>query len=158
MRLVVVRHPDCRRHLVENAGYGPEVMDALRTASPGYVVSSEIAAQLGMTAEERDAVSRIRSRGLSGLIPYSPKGSKVVRARAIVPYVEAGDVHLPSHAHWLPEFLEELSAFPEAVHDDQVDCVSAALAKMHNLGVHKTRTFGAEMRATTAGNRAGSLA
>jgi len=118
MALVTVRHPECRRHLVESAGYGPEVMQALRTASPGYVVSDDIAAQLGMTTDERDAVSRIRSRGLAGLIPVTPKGSKVVRARAIIPYVEAGDVHLPSRAPWLPEFLEELSAFPQGNHDD----------------------------------------
>ena len=155
--LVTVRHPHCRRHLVENAGYGPEVMDALRTPSPGYVVSNDMAAQLGMTPEERDAVSRIRSHGVSGLIPVTPKGSKTVRARAIAPYVEAGDVHLPAHAPWLGAFLEELSAFDQGSFDDQVDALSQALAKMHNLGIRKTRTFGEELRATTAGSVGGRL-
>jgi phage terminase large subunit-like protein len=153
LALVTVRHPECRRHLVENAGYGPEVMEALRTASPGYVVSDDIAAQLGMTVDERDSVSRIRSRGVSGLIPVTPKGSKVVRARAIVPYIEAGDVHIPAHAPWLGTFLEEMSAFPNGSHDDICDCVSMALARMHKLGTSRTRTFGEEMRATTAGSR-----
>jgi predicted phage terminase large subunit-like protein len=103
-----------------------------------------------MTAEERDAVSRIRSRGVTGLIPVTPKGSKTVRARAIAPYVEAGDVHLPARAPWLPAFLEELSSFDQGAFDDQVDALSQALAKMHNLGVRKTRTYGAELRSTTA--------
>jgi phage terminase large subunit-like protein len=148
--LITVRHPQCRRHLVENAGYGPEVMDSLRTPSPGYVVSDDLAAQLGMTADERDAVSHIRARGVTGLIPVKPRGSKTVRARAIVPYVEAGDVHLPAHAPWLGAFLEELSSFDQGSYDDQVDALSQALAKMHNLGVRRTRTYGEQLRSTQA--------
>ena len=148
--LITVRYPQCRRHLVENAGYGPEVMDALRTPSPGYVVNDDMAAQLGMTPAERDQVSTIRSRGVSGLIPVKPRGSKTVRARAVVPYIEAGDVHLPAHAPWLGAFLEEVSAFDQGSYDDQVDAMSQALAKMHNLGVRRQRTFGEQLRNTRA--------
>jgi hypothetical protein len=148
--LVTVRYPHVRRHLMENAGYGPEVMEALRTPSAGYEVSDEMAAELGMTAEEREQVSAIRRRGLSGIIPVTPKGSKIVRARAIAPYVEAGDVHLPAHAHWLSAFLDEMSAFDQGAYDDQVDALSQALSKMHNLGVRKTRTYGDVLRSTRA--------
>lgn len=155
LALITVRYPRCRRHLVENAGYGPEVMDALRTPSPGYVVSDDVAAQLGMTLEERDAVSAIRSRGLSGLIPVNAKGSKVVRARAVAMYVEAGDVSLDGHAPWLGAFLEELSAFDQGSYDDQVDALSQALSKMHNLGVRRTSTYGAALRATRASSVGG---
>ena len=150
MALITVRHPACQRHYVENAGYGPEVMDALRTPSPGYEVSDDVAGQLGMTPEERDQVAAIRRRGVSGIIPNNAKGSKVVRARAVASYVEAGDVYLNAHGPWLGTFLEEVSAFPQGAHDDQVDAMSQALAKMHNLGVRRTRTFGDELRSTTA--------
>jgi phage terminase large subunit-like protein len=150
LALVVVRYPNCRRHLVENAGYGPEVMEALRTPAPGYVVSDDMAAQLGMAPDEREQVAVIRRRGVGGLIPITPKGSKVVRARAVAPYVEAGDCYLPAHAPWLPAFLEELSAFDQGSYDDQVDAFSQALARMHNLGIRRTKTYGEELRSTTA--------
>jgi phage terminase large subunit-like protein len=150
MALVTVRHPMCQRHYVENAGYGPEVMEALRTPQPGYQVSDDVAGQLGMTDEERQLVSAIRGRGVSGLIPNNAKGSKVVRARAVASYVEAGDVWLNAHGPWLGLFLEEVSGFPQAAHDDQVDAMSQALAKMHKLGVRRSRTYGDELRSTSA--------
>ena len=150
LALLTVRHPECRRHYVENAGYGPEVMEALRTPAPGYQVSDDVAGRLGMTAEERDQVGAIRQRGVPGIVPNNARGSKVVRARAVASYVEAGDVHLNGRAPWLGVFLEEVSGFPQSAHDDQVDAMSQALAKMHKLGVRRSRTYGDELRSTSA--------
>jgi len=151
MALLQVRHPRCRRHLFENTGYGPEVANALRTAFPGYTVSDETRSSLGMTVEETAAVEQIRRAGLGGLIPVNPRGSKEVRARAVVPYIEAADVHLPAKARWLPAFLEEMSAFGGgAAHDDQVDAMSQALARLHKVGKGGGRGFGEELRSTRA--------
>ncbi len=52
---------------------------------------------------------------------------KVSRANAITPLVEAGRVFLPTDAEWLSDFLEEISSFPAAPHDDQVDAFTQAL-------------------------------
>lgn len=41
---------------------------------------------------------------------------------------EAGYVHFPRQAPWLPALEAELLAFPQAKHDDQVDSLSQALA------------------------------
>lgn len=41
--------------------------------------------------------------------------------------VEAGKVFLPESAEWLADFLDELSSFPSAPHDDCVDALSQAL-------------------------------
>ena len=41
---------------------------------------------------------------------------------------EAGLVHFPRQAAWLPALEAELLAFPQAKHDDQVDSLSQALA------------------------------
>ena len=54
--------------------------------------------------------------------------SKLLRAKTVTPLIEAGLVYLPEHAPWLHEYVEELSAFPTAVHDDQVDSTTQALA------------------------------
>lgn len=152
MALMVVRHPRCRRHIFENTGYGPEVAEALRTAFPDYEVSEDTARALGMTEAERVLVQEIRRRGLGGLIPNNPKGNKTVRAVMASPYIEAGDVHLPEHAPWLPVFLEEMAAFgPGAAHDDQVDAMSQAVAKLHRIGGGKGGIgMGVEQRETRA--------
>ena len=42
--------------------------------------------------------------------------------------IEAGHVVLPRDAPWLGEFLNELMAFPNGRHDDQVDSVSQFLS------------------------------
>lgn len=56
------------------------------------------------------------------LVRLDPAGrDKVARARAATPYVQGGRVKLRSGADWLTAFLAELTMFPEADHDDQVD-------------------------------------
>ncbi len=96
-----------------------------------------------MTADEIPKVQALRRRGMAGLIPNPPKGSKVARARAVAPYIEAGDVHIPRHASWLGAYLDEHSGFPNGTHDDQVDATSQALSHMHHLGqIGKRRLMG----------------
>lgn len=128
--LMQVRHPNLRYHLIENTGNGPEVITELRMARPEYVLSLDVASQLGMTEAERAAVEAMRRRGMSGLIPITvPQESKRSRMRAVTPSIEAGDVHLPAYASWLGSYLEELSAFPNGTHDDQVDFTSQLLSR-----------------------------
>jgi phage terminase large subunit-like protein len=40
---------------------------------------------------------------------------------------EAGQVHLPENAPWLADYVNELLAFPNGAHDDQIDATSQAL-------------------------------
>ena len=132
--LMQVRWPQCHRHIIENAGNGPEVMQALKSSAMGYDLTDEMAGQFAMTADEVPKVQALRRRGMAGILPNPPKGSKISRARAVAPYIEAGDVHLPRHASWLGAFLDEHSGFPNGTHDDQVDATSQALAHMHHFG------------------------
>jgi len=61
-------------------------------------------------------------------IECSPAGkSKEVRLDAAAPAIEAGRVHLPHAALWLPEFKREIITFPNGEHDDQVDMMSQYL-------------------------------
>ena len=73
---------------------------------------------------------------MHGLTPVEPDGSKEARAHAVAPFVEAGNVWLPdpSIAPWVEDFLAEVCSFPMAAHDDQVDAMSQALARMFLLG------------------------
>jgi predicted phage terminase large subunit-like protein len=80
------------------------------------------------------AVIDVLKARIPGLIPINPTDSKEARARAITPEVEAGNVYLPALADWLPDFLSEMRAFPNAPYDDQVDATSQALTRLRRLG------------------------
>jgi predicted phage terminase large subunit-like protein len=77
------------------------------------------------------------------LILVPPSGSKLQRAYAVVPLVEAGHVYLPgsrsangggidpsSTPAWVPDFLHETEAFPRSRYDDQVDAMTQALQRL----------------------------
>jgi predicted phage terminase large subunit-like protein len=62
-----------------------------------------------------------------GVAPYYPSSaadSKIMRMHAACGLLESGHVHIPESATWLPDFLNEVKAFPHGKHDDQVDSMS----------------------------------
>lgn len=61
------------------------------------------------------------------IIRRKPIGHKAVRARGVTPYIQAGRCYLPQQAPWLKDFLDEVTAFPTASHDDAVDTLSMYL-------------------------------
>ncbi len=61
------------------------------------------------------------------VLPVKPLGDKGSRAAAVSPLVESGRVYLPAAAAWLSDFMDEVSSFPAAPHDDQVDALTQAL-------------------------------
>lgn len=69
---------------------------------------------------------------IPGLIPIEPEGGKVVRAHAVTPVIEAGNVYLPhpSLFKWVDGFLLESGHFPYGKNDDQVDQMTQALKRM----------------------------
>jgi len=75
------------------------------------------------------AVIQMLNRKIPGLIPIEPAGGKIVRARAVSPEIESGNVYLPDPeiAPWVHDFIEECAAFPSGRHNDQVDAMTQAL-------------------------------
>ena len=65
--------------------------------------------------------------GFPNPIGIVPQGDKLNRMVAESARIEAGHVVLPRDAPWLAVFLNELLAFPNGRHDDQVDSVSQFL-------------------------------
>jgi phage terminase large subunit-like protein len=129
--LMSIRFPWNLRHVVESAASGPEVIAKLAAGSgPGYTVSDVVAAALSMTTDERAAVQDILRTGLPGVQGQTVRGDKRVRARAVTPIIETGNVHLPEHAPFAAGFLDEVSAFPRGTHDDRVDAMSQALSRL----------------------------
>lgn len=100
------------RRLVETHGV-PEAPIWVEAAGPVVRVN----------AEARDAGLRIVE------LPYrAMHREKVAKAQPAAAAVEAGRVLLPRGATWVPEFLAECAAFPDAAHhDDQVDALGHAV-------------------------------
>ena len=67
--------------------------------------------------------------GMHAVKAYKPEGSmdKVMRMHAQAGTIENGFVHLPNRAEWLDAYLHEMTTFPHAKHDDQVDSTAQAL-------------------------------
>ena len=100
------RYPQIRAKLIEDKANGPAVEQMLRGK-------------------------------LSGIIMMEPArmgGSKIGRANAVSPLVEAGNVILPDLTvrDFGDEVLEELVTFPHARHDDDVDACTQALIYLHD--------------------------
>jgi predicted phage terminase large subunit-like protein len=60
-------------------------------------------------------------------ISIRPEGEKVMRMHAQSAKIEAGAVYLPRNAPFIDDFRSEVLAFPNGIHDDQVDSMSQAL-------------------------------
>ena len=64
--------------------------------------------------------------GLSRVTRYKPDGDRIMRLHAQTATIENGFVHLSESAHWLVDYLHELTLFP--ADDGQVDSTAQALA------------------------------
>jgi predicted phage terminase large subunit-like protein len=86
------------------------------------------------TANGYAAIDTLRSK-VPGLIAVKPMGSKVARANAVAPRIEAGNVWLPdpSIAPWSRDIIEEWTAFPASAHDDIVDMMTQGIIKLGNI-------------------------
>lgn len=78
------------------------------------------------------AIINLLKHEISGLIPWTPTGSKIERAYAVQPQFEAGNVYIPdpSIARWVRDYVEEMVNFPSAPHDDFVDMTTQALIRL----------------------------
>jgi predicted phage terminase large subunit-like protein len=61
------------------------------------------------------------------ITPVSVDRDKVARANACLGLLESGNVMFPATSPWMNKFVEEVTRFPEAEHDDQVDAMTQAL-------------------------------
>ncbi len=71
-------------------------------------------------------IETLEREGVAEIVPITPKASKVARARAASPQIEAGNVWLPMTT-FADALIEESAAFPLGKHDDMVDATSQLL-------------------------------
>jgi predicted phage terminase large subunit-like protein len=119
-----------------------------RTDCPGTVkavraMTEKWPATMAVLIEDKangSAVIQMLSRDIPGLLPVNPQGGKIARAAAVSPLIEAGNIYLPhpAYAPWVNDFIEECVQFPNGAHDDQVDAMTQALLRWHEVPKQQT--------------------
>jgi predicted phage terminase large subunit-like protein len=61
-----------------------------------------------------------------GVIAINPEGGKTARMFAAAPEWQAGDWYVDRNAAWTEPFIQQITMFPNAAHDDMADMMSAA--------------------------------
>ena len=112
-----------------------ERMDIVDTIAAIRVMSAKWPLARAKYVEDKangSAVITLLKKKISGMVPVEPDGGKVVRANAVAPYWESGNVYVP-HPYWqswVNEYIDQMIAFPNAENDDDVDSMSQALVKL----------------------------
>lgn len=84
------------------------------------------------------AIISILRHEINGIIPVTPKESKIARVSAVSGSIEAGNIYLPTDGVFVYEdsvvtihdFVNQCSSFPNGEHDDMVDNMSQALNRL----------------------------
>jgi predicted phage terminase large subunit-like protein len=115
--------PKARKKLVEDKANGTAIMNALKGR-------------------------------MFGIEAIEPEGGKEARASACAPLVESGNVYIPDPDQpgfeWVRPYMNQMTSFPYAKNDDQVDATSQAL----NWGSSKATRFAAAMERLQGDNPA----
>lgn len=99
-------------------------------AQYGYTNQSKV--RVEPKASGKSIVQQLKSTtGLNVIEDDPPKDDKVTRANSVSPKIEAGRIHLVEGS-WNEPFLNQVAAFPNGQHDDEVDCMVGAIANELN--------------------------
>lgn len=105
-----------------------KVLDMAERDKPDYILIEDKASGQALLQE-------LRATSMLPLYAIMPRQDKVTRLSAVSPEFEQGNVVLPEYAHWLDDYINQLTVFPNAKYDDMVDSTSQFLtwAKERNL-------------------------
>jgi predicted phage terminase large subunit-like protein len=101
-------------------------------------------------ASGQSLLQDLRQSTVLPIVGVKPAGDKLTRAHTVIPTWEAGRCFALASAPWLPDFLDELAAFPKAPHDDQVDALTMGLKYLIGGGANSFLTWLAAANAKDA--------
>ena len=76
------------------------------------------------------AIIETLRKTVMGVVGVSPRDSKEERVNAVSFVIESGNVYLPKDRSFTAPFVEECAQFPNGKHDDMVDQMTQALARL----------------------------
>ena len=96
----------CKRN-----GYSPSSIARVEPKATGITVVQVMKKETGLNITEGSP----------------PRGDKVSRAHSCEGTLEGGRVLLPKGMAWVDRFLSQCAAFPNAAHDEEVDCLTGMI-------------------------------
>ncbi len=72
-------------------------------------------------------VQDLKEQNIYCVKPIRPEGDKKTRLFAQASVFESGRIYVPAKSPWVDDFMHELTSFPSAKFDDQVDAISQGL-------------------------------
>ena len=100
----------------------PGTLSAIRSVSALYPEAKRVLIE---EAANGSAIIQTLQREMF-VFPVQPLGGKISRVNAVSAAIESGHVFLPD-SPWIPDFVDQWTAFPLGRHDDMVDAASQAL-------------------------------
>jgi predicted phage terminase large subunit-like protein len=103
-----------------------ESMEMIRQISATYPEGKRIYIEKRANGQ---AVIETLSKEIGGIVAVIPKESKVSRAEAITPYLDAGNIFIPNEQldKTIEDYVQEFMKFPNSSHDDEVDATTQYL-------------------------------
>lgn len=118
------------RHVAEMWLEMPELKKALPLALAAHGYGPQGKLYVEPKATGKTVVQELRSLTQLNVVEApTPTGSKEERVNAAAPFVEAGRVVLLDGA-WNEAFIGQCASFPNAAHDDMLDCLTQAIARV----------------------------
>lgn len=132
--LFVVRWDEVRAEFSELCEHIENHLDVYGTAQSRIYVEPK--------ASGKSVVQYLRKQTKLNVIEYTmPEGDKVARTNANQPVMESQRVKLLKGS-WNGRFLDALAMFPNAKHDEAVDCLNMAIEQELKRTVVKPRGYG----------------
>jgi predicted phage terminase large subunit-like protein len=102
----------------------PDLQRKIRSMSEQMGANRVLIEQAGSGLSLIQDLKRTSNLNAIGIVPKQDKATRLMSVSAMI---EAGRVLVPMEASWLVDFRHELTLFPNARHDDQVDSLSQFL-------------------------------
>lgn len=104
-----------------------EFTEQLRMVRRGVAMYPDSSKILVENKANGAALISVLKNEIAGLVAVEPHGSKQLRAEAVSPMIESGNVWLPKNKPWVQDFIDEFTNFPNGKNNDQVDSTSQYL-------------------------------
>ncbi len=132
--MYVVRYDEVRAEFSELCEHIENHLDVYGTAQSRIYVEPK--------ASGKSVVQYLRKQTKLNVIEYTmPEGDKVARTNANQPIMEGQRVKLLKGS-WNARFMDALAMFPNAKHDEAVDCLNMAIEQELKRTVVKPRGYG----------------
>lgn len=132
------------RYLIDMVMDRMEFTEQLRTFKSLCARYPQVRTKIVEDAANGAALVALLKREIQGIVPVPARGSKESRLEAVAPQIEAGNVWLPQPTAkpWVNDLILQVQYMGSGAHDDAVDAMTHALARLTRNSAEVFRGMG----------------